>query len=398
MKWVPDDEIKSRIEKLKSSMQVDAALILQNMDLYYFSGTVQQGFVFIPQNGEPLFFVRRIPDRAKEESPLEVVSIKGLRDAGKILSDFKINSLGVELDVVPVATLKRYQKLFPEVEITDISPLVRDLRKIKSAFEIGKIKGAARITAEVLEEVKKYIHEGMTEWELISLIEYLAKLKGHLGPTRMRSFGQELFFGHVLSDKSGGVSAFADAPTGGYGIHPTLGHGATNRPLAENAPIDVDFMVNFEGYLSDQTRIFVIGEISADLREAYEFTVRVLRELESMIKPGVGANELYGHAVLMAKEAGYEENFMGYGPYRVSFIGHGVGLEVDEYPFIARGFDMKLEPGMVFALEPKLIFPGKGMVGIENTYLVTPDGFEKITTSSEGIHYVTWQGKSFLGD
>ena len=89
---------------------------------------------------------------------------------------------------------------------------------------------------------------------------------------------------------------------------------------------------------------------------------------------------------------------MGYGPYRVSFIGHGVGLEVDEYPFIARGFDMKFEPGMVFALEPKLIFPGKGMVGIENTYLVTPDGFEKITTSPEGIHYVTWQGKSFLGD
>ncbi len=392
MKWVPESEIKGRIENLKSRMdEVDAVLILQNVDMFYFSGTVQQGFIFIPKHGDPLFFVRRIPERAREETPLEVVPIRGLRDAGKIVQDFHVNRVGFEFDVVPVAVYRRYLKMFGDAEAVDISGIVRDLRKIKSPFEQEKIKKAATITAEVLEEVKLHLKKGMTEWELISLIEYLAKLKGHLGPTRMRSFGQELFFGHVLSDTSGGVSAFADAPTGGFGFHPTLGHGATNRQLRENTPIDVDFMVNFEGYLSDQTRIFAIGKIPDEFEKAYEFTRNLLYELEGMIKPGVLASEIYNHAVNRAEESGYGENFMGYGPYRVSFVGHGVGLEVDEYPFIARGFDMPLEPGMVFALEPKLIFPGKGMVGIENTYLVTEKGFKKLTFSDEDIHYVRFQ-------
>ncbi len=391
MKWVPDEEVFGRIARLKRRMEgIDAALILQNVDMYYFSGTVQQGFIFIPVDDEPTFFVRRIPERAREETPIKVVPIRGLKEAGEILSDYNTRVVGFEFDVVPVSTFRRYEKLFPNAEFIDISGTIRDLRKIKSDFEIEKIKEAAKITAEVLEEVKGHLHRGMTEWELISLIDYLAKLKGHLGPTRMRAFGQELFFGHVLSDESGGVSAFADAPTGGFGIHPTLGHGATNRPLRENVPIDVDFMVNFEGYLSDQTRIFAIGKISRKMEKAYEFTREMLYKLENLIQPNITAGEIYDFAVKEAERAGYEEFFMGYGPYRVRFIGHGVGLEVDEYPFIARGFDMKLEPGMVFALEPKLIFPGEGMVGIENTYLVTKTGFKKLTTSPEDIHYVRW--------
>lgn len=392
MKWVPDEEVNRRIENLRKNMNgIDAVLILQNVDMFYFSGTVQQGFIFVPASGDPLFFVRRIPERAKDETPLEVIPIKGLRDAGKILSDFKVKILGMEWDVVPVAIHKRYLKLFENAESVDISGTIRDLRKIKTPFEQAKIRKAAEITKEVIEEVKSHLKRGMTEWELISLIEYLAKLRGHLGPTRMRAFGQELFFGHVLSDTSGGVSAYADAPTGGYGRHPTLGHGATSRPLRENTPIDVDFMVNYEGYLSDQTRIFVIGKLSPELVKGYEFTKNLIRELEGMIRPGTLASEIYDHAVKRAEGEGYKENFMGYGPYKVSFVGHGVGLEVDEYPFIARGFDMPLEAGMVFALEPKLIFPGKGMVGIENTYLVTDSGFEKLTTSDENIHYVRFK-------
>lgn len=391
MKWVPDEEILGRITRLKERMEgIDAILILQNIDMYYFSGTVQQGFLFIPAKGEPMFFVRRIPERAKEETPIKVVPIRGLKEAGKIFSDYKARVVGFEFDVVPVSTFRKYTKLFPDAEFVDISGTIRDLRKIKSDFEVEKINRAAKITAVVLEEVKSYLRRGMTEWELISLIDYLARLKGHLGPTKMRAFGQELFFGHVLSDESGGVSAFADAPTGGFGIHPTLGHGATNRPLKENVPIDVDFMVNFEGYLSDQTRIFVIGKISEKMRSAYEFTRELLYKLENLIRPDITAGEIYDFAVKEAEKVGYGEFFMGYGRYRVSFVGHGVGLEVDEYPFIAKGFDMKLEPGMVFALEPKLIFPGEGMVGIENTYLVTETGFEKLTTSPEEIHFVKW--------
>lgn len=112
-------------------------------------------------------------------------------------------------------------------------------------------------------------------------------------------------------------------------------------------------------------------------------------EIQSLIRkearPGVKTGELYDMAVNRAAELGYGDYFMGAGPQRIRFIGHGTGIELDEYPFIAKGGQTPIEEGMCIAIEPKLIFPDKGVVGIENTHIVTRDGLTPLTLFEDAI-------------
>ena len=101
--------------------------------------------------------------------------------------------------------------------------------------------------------------------------------------------------------------------------------------------------------------------------------------------PGTIVGDIYNLALEFVTEAGYADYFMGAESQRIRFVGHGLGLEVDEYPFLAKGQQMRLKEGMVIALEPKLVIPGKGVVGIENTHVVTAGGLEQMTKFEEGI-------------
>jgi Xaa-Pro aminopeptidase len=132
-------------------------------------------------------------------------------------------------------------------------------------------------------------------------------------------------------------------------------------------------------------RTYAIALLPAKMEEAYAHAVSVLRAIEAGIRPGAVAGDLYEAGLAVAKATPYAANFMGPPGYNTKFIGHGVGIEVDEIPFIMKGAPTVLAPGMVFALEPKFVFPGEGAVGLENTYLVTGDGFEKLTPLEEGI-------------
>jgi Xaa-Pro aminopeptidase len=125
--------------------------------------------------------------------------------------------------------------------------------------------------------------------------------------------------------------------------------------------------------------------LSEELKETYTFSEEILRSTEAMLKPGTIAESLYFNALEQAEAAGLSRHFMGYGQDQVKFLGHGIGLEIDEWPVLARGFRMELMPGMVLAIEPKFTFPGRGVVGIENSYLITEQGFEKLTLSREGL-------------
>ena len=111
--------------------------------------------------------------------------------------------------------------------------------------------------------------------------------------------------------------------------------------------------------------------------------------LQARAKPGTKAGDLYAFALSWVRERGYADWFMGADEERIRFIGHGIGLELDEFPFLAAGQDMVLQENMVIALEPKLIFPGKGVVGIEDTHRVTPDGLERLTGFDQSIQIVS---------
>jgi Xaa-Pro aminopeptidase len=194
-----------------------------------------------------------------------------------------------------------------------------------------------------------------------------------------------MHYGQVLGGASGAVPGYSDSPLCGPGPNAVLGKGPDHAVLRRGDPVIVDLVGGHDGYLADQTRTFSVGPLGADLRDAYEAAVRILRSVEQRIAPGAAPSELFTHAEELAGHEGLAEHFMGHGGDRVRFLGHGVGMEIDELPVLAPGFDEPLQPGHVIAVEPKFVFPGRGAVGIENMYAVTEDGREQMTTASEEL-------------
>lgn len=383
-------EILGRIKRLQAKLSdkgLDAALIYQNVNRYYFSATMQVGFVVVPAEGEPLILVRRDHVRASGESPLEVTPLKSLREVGSLVVE-KFGAmpakLGFEADVVPVAQMGRLRSLFEGAELVDASRVIAAVREIKSPWEVSMIREAARTVADVVALVGDYLVEGMSEITLSAELERELRLRGHGGVTRMRGFNQEIFYGHVMSGASAVEPSFLDAPTGGVGTSPAMPQGAGAAEISAGIPVTVDLVGNYCGYLSDQTRSFSIGKVEDYYTSAYAAALAIHDDLEQSARPGVSCAELYDRAVALAGEAGFGDYFMGE-RQKVSFVGHGIGLELDEPPFIARGYDVKLEEGMVFAFEPKFLFDRKGAVGVEDTYVVTGDGVERLTPSPRDV-------------
>ncbi len=391
MRITPATELEYRCKRLQEEMAtagLDAVIIVQNADLFYFTGTIQSGNLYVPASGQPLYMVRRDQRRARMESGLkEVIPFASMKDIPAILANYgyqQPSRVGLELDVLPVSFYDRYRKVFPVVEFCDATPLIRRVRMIKSAYEIHIMKDAADQVARVNDHVKEVLREGMTEIELAAKLEFLARNNGHLGYIRMRGFNGEMLFGHTFSGTDSAVPAYTDTPLGGMGPTPSFGQGASWKRIERNEPIIVDFAGSFDGYLVDQTRVFVIGNLSDRLNQGYADMLKIQRLMLEIAPERPSWGQLYEECLALAVKLGHGEHFMGSKGAQVSFIGHGIGIEIDEFPFIARGFnDMKLEPGMVFAFEPKLVYPGEGAIGIENTYYMADDGSIKALTYAD---------------
>jgi Xaa-Pro aminopeptidase len=201
----------------------------------------------------------------------------------------------------------------------------------------------------------------------------------------MRLWGSELHYGHLMAGPSAAVLSFLSSPTGGTGVSPAYAQSAGLRPIQKHEPVLVDYVFVLNGYMSDHARIFSLGNLPDDLIRAHEAMLKVQTFIKKEAKPKVKAGKLYDIALELTKELGYEKYFMGVGDRRIRFVGHGIGLELDEYPFLAKGQELELEEGMTIALEPKLIFPGKGVVGIENTHVVTGEGLKQLTHFDEKV-------------
>jgi len=173
-------------------------------------------------------------------------------------------------------------------------------------------------------------------------------------------------------------------PTGGRGLGPFHSQGAGRGKIRDKEPVVVDYTSNVEGYISDQTRIFAPGGVKEEFHRAHDVMLEVQERVAQRGSSGSRAGDLYDEAIKIVERAGLTEGFMGH-PEPVPFIGHGVGLELDEWPVIARGSETIIEEGMVMALEPKMVFPGQGVVGIENMFLVTNNGMKKLNRFPDAI-------------
>jgi Xaa-Pro aminopeptidase len=390
--YTPRSELESRIHKLQAYLaahDLDGALILQNTDLFYFSGTIQQSHLYIPVDGQPLLMARRSLARAKQESALDrVVPMSSPRRLPALLHDYgyaRPQRLGMELDVLPASLFFAYQDMLSGTAMIDISHQIRLVRAVKSPHEVAILRRVARLADVVARSMADLLREGISGVELAGQVEAVARRLGHQGIIRMRLWNNEMFYGHLIAGDEAAVPSYLSSPTGGTGLGPAIAQGVSRRPIKRNEPVLLDYVFASDGYLVDQTRIFSLGELPDELVAGHRAMLEIQEAISVAAKPSATGGELYDLAVRMATETGYGEHFMGHGDERINFVGHGVGLELDEYPFLARGQDMPLESGMVIALEPKLVYPGLGVVGIENTNLVTDDGLESLTVSEEEI-------------
>jgi Xaa-Pro dipeptidase len=393
--FAPREEIDRRLTRLRHAMKPkgpEALLVVQKMDCYYLCGTSQDGILFVPLEGSPLLMVKRELERARAESPVEhVVGLQSPRQIPSLIREHMgrlPESLGLEMDLLPVKDYFRYQDLFPGVRFSDASPLIRELRKIKSPFEIGLIRRAGEIGREVYLKGREILREGMSEIEFGGLLEAEAKRLGHEGLLRVRSMNYEAYTWHVLSGVTGGIVSQSDSPMGGLGLSPAFPVGASLKLMKAHEPILVDFGVCYQGYQADETRMFSIGRMEKKFLDAYQACREIHDAVLSRTRPGADCEAIFQNTLRLAEKLGYKDSFLGPPGLQCRFIAHGIGLELGEPPFLAQGQSYPLEPGMTFAVEPKIVFPGEGSVGLENTVVVTETGYEILTPLDQDIFEV----------
>jgi Xaa-Pro dipeptidase len=374
---VPMTELHQRVSNFQDILQqkgIDGALLVQRADTLYYTGTAQNVHAYIPKEGSPIIFAFRDFVRAQQESSWDAIPLKGVSKIPQYIQDAGLplpRILGLELDVLPVNQFERYRKTFPNVLLVDVSTEVRLQRAVKSDWELVCLEECAKIYPQVLEFAKKVLHPGMTEVELEGLLASKARSLGHGGYVRMRGFDSELHVGVITAGARAAVPSSFNGPVTGPGISIAHPNGASMAQIQMGEPIVVDMVTVVHGYQIDQTRIVSLGPLSDELKRAYEVARQVEERIRRALVPGRVAGEVYEEILTWVRETTpYEGNFMGYESSRVPFIGHGVGLELDELPTISRGSKEVLKPGMVVAIEPKFVFPGVGVVGIEDTVVI----------------------------
>ena len=380
-------ELKLRRDKIRALMApqgIDAALITCNVNLIYTFGRVVSGYLYLPLHAPAHLFVKRPNDvggelvhpiRKPEQLP-ELLTQCGLPLPAKLM---------LEGDELPFTEYNRLAACFPGVEVVSCgTTLIRQARSIKTDLELELFRRSAVAHARAYSRIPSVYQPGMTDLQLSVEIERLMRLEGCLGI--FRTFGQsmEIFMGSLLAGDNAAVPSPYDFALGGKGLDPSLPVSVSGMPLQPGQSFMVDMGGNFLGYMGDMSRVFSIGQLPERAYAAHQTCLEVQDTVAGRAKPGVICEDLYNLAIDIVTKAGLADCFMGT-RQQAKFIGHGIGLEINESPVLAPRMRQELQPGMVFALEPKMVIPGVGPVGIENSWAVTSDGVEKLTQAPEQI-------------
>jgi Xaa-Pro aminopeptidase len=388
-------EYSERLNKLQqylSAKEIDLAVLNYNSELYYYTGSTQPLYLLVPAEGEPLMLARKAVEQIRREVPhMRLEVFYGTKELLAILESLglgpgKALRAGYTLDVTSYATVSRFQQLLGQPEIVDLSWDIRVLRVVKSEAEIAIQTRAGEIISKVPQLVKDNFRPGMTEIEMSVALEDHFRLSGHTGIIRCRREGIDL---SGLGVCSSGINMLAgskfDGICTGTGLSPAAPYGAGSDEIKQGTPVILDFALNIEGYHVDQTRMFSFGEPPVEVLNAYKAMVTVEQRIIEDLVPGKSWEEVYDNAVNLASELGYEKEFMGLGSEKVRFVGHGVGVELDEPPYLAPKMSYPLQEGMVIAIEPKVSLPGLGVIGPEDTLVIRKDGPVRLTLADDGF-------------
>jgi Xaa-Pro dipeptidase len=395
MSQLPAAESIRRIEALQALLAgarppIDAAVLVQNVDVYYFSGTFQSCHLIVPARGAPRLLVRKVLERAREDSPLDDVRpMTSLRDLPAHLAEVcggPPRRVAFETDVVPAKTLDAYRSVLgPGVEVAAASDHVLEARSVKSEWEIERIREASRTIARVFLDLPSFLAEDISTFELQSIIECRARTLGHPGIIRMRGLNVECSMAMVVSGPEGAAPSHSFFPIGGRGPDPAWPAGGDFVRIRPDTPVIVDCLGCSAGYYADQTRMAVKGRFPAEAGRIYAAMVDLLRHCEKALRAGAVPSRVFEEVLGIAESKGLAKGFLGPPGHAVGFIGHGIGLEVNEGPVVAPKFDRPLAAGTVLAIEPKFTHPEFGVIGIESTYVVREGGLECLTPLPETV-------------
>jgi Xaa-Pro aminopeptidase len=396
---MPHQELSIRWERCRKLLhelvpQAGGLIVFSRLNIYYLTGTFGNGVLWLPLDGEPVFLCRRGYERARLESPLKkIYSFSSYRDVEPTLQDAGAalpKTIAVEMGGLSWMLGNSFAKYLPGREFVSGDRVLSICRSKKTAWELDRLRTAGKRHEECLvEKLPGLLKPGMTELEIGHVISDIFFREGHHGILRMENYGEEVYQGYIAVGESGNYPSVFNGPLGLRGIHPAVPHmGSHEVAWQSGMPLSVDNGFTLEGYQTDKTQVYWLGErksIPDGVQRAHDFCIDVQAWVSQHLKPGALPSDIWAHCSASAEKQGWTEGFMGLGKNKVNFVGHGIGLAIDEYPALAKGFDRPLEEGMVIAVEPKMGIPGVGMVGVENTFEVTARGGRSLTGTKYDI-------------
>ncbi|MDE6268440.1 MAG: Xaa-Pro peptidase family protein [Muribaculaceae bacterium] len=380
---LPQSEVSLRTRRLQAlvaAARMDWILVSTNASKYYLTGRVFNGNILIPARGDVYYFVR-YPVNLEGE---RVVSVRKPEEIAPWMDEHtdrafaSLPFIGVEQDELSYSMVQRLTKAMGARTSTNASPLIRAARSVKTPMEIDLIEQSGIRQSRVYSLIPSFYRPGMSDIELQIEIEHASRLEGCLGQFRISGDSMELFMGNVICGENADSPSPYDFAMGGAGLHPSLPVGADGTVITPGTTVMVDVNGNYTGYMTDMTRVFTLGDPGDLARRAHQCSIDIHALFCRMARPGVKAADIYAAAEILVRERDLHAYYMGHRQH-AGFIGHGVGIEINELPVIAPRTRDILAENNVIALEPKFVIPHVGAVGIENTYLITADAPRLLT-------------------
>ena len=366
----------NRIQTLIRAQEADGLLVASNVNNLYVSGRIFRGYTYIPAQGEPLFFVRR---------PEGLTGSIDIRKPADMVPYIQGRKILLEGDTLPYAEYIRLASLFPGVEAANGSGVLRQARMVKTPFEVEQLRRSCAVHAAAYADVPSLYRPGMTDLDLSIELDRSLRRHGSLGLTRINGSTMEFVMSSVLAGENADAASPYDFATTGAGVSVTFPVGANGTVIAGGMTVMTDGAANATGYISDMTRIFSVGQLPDLAYRAHETALAIQQAMTERLTIGTPAAGIYEMASAMASEAGLSDYFMGH-RQQAAFVGHGIGLELNEGPVFAPRSKERMEAGMTFAFEPKFVIPHVGVTGIENSFVLRVDGkVEKLSLLPETI-------------
>ena len=385
---IPDgmeNEITLHIRKVQNQMDDDTALLISgNVNVFYCTGRFFRGYVWIPKKGDPLYFIIKPVTYSPKENVVYIRKPELIPEELQRRGVTRFDRVGFEEDILTYSDTMRLMKLFPEAETFNCTQILRNARMVKTPYEIEQMRIDGRKHVAVYEKISSLYRPGMTDIMLQVAIERELRLAGCLGYARVAGNLMEINLGSVLAGDNANNPSPYEFAMGGEGVDPSLPGGANGTLIVPGETVMVDMNGAFNAYQTDMTRIWTLGDLPDLAYKAQDCSIKILRKLEKDTVPGAEVCSLYFMAVELAEHDGLADYFMGF-TQKSNFIGHGVGIELNEQPPVAPRCKVEVREGMTLALEPKFVLPGIGAVGVENTYAVREQGLECLTPFTEDI-------------